>query len=190
MSYLRWSSVIFLTILRHISAQVTFGMFVTGEHYRFVSMWMARSSYLWLYSVMFLTFLCRISAQVTFGTWWQENTTDLSVCGWPAVRTWRLPSLCHICDDILLYFLQLSVIFLHRIPSERGDRRTLQICQYVDGSQFLLVIIYISYNSLSYFWLGYLRNVVTGEHYRFVSMWMARSSYLAAAFIMLVFVSV
>lgn len=37
--------------------------------------------------------------------------------------------------------------------------------------------------------VGYLRNVVTGEHYRFVSMWMARSSYLAAAFIMLVFVS-
>ena len=36
---------------------------------------------------------------------------------------------------------------------------------------------------------GYLRNVVTGEHYRFVSMWMARSSYLAAAFIMLIFVS-
>ena len=36
---------------------------------------------------------------------------------------------------------------------------------------------------------GFLRNVVTGEHYRFVSMWMARSSYLAAAFIMLVFVS-
>ncbi|KAJ8306114.1 hypothetical protein KUTeg_016659 [Tegillarca granosa] len=36
---------------------------------------------------------------------------------------------------------------------------------------------------------GYLRNVVSGEHYRFVSMWMARSSYLAAAFIMLVFVS-
>ncbi|KAL5021541.1 hypothetical protein ScPMuIL_000696 [Solemya velum] len=34
---------------------------------------------------------------------------------------------------------------------------------------------------------GFLRNVVTGEHYRFVSMWMARSSYLAAAFIMLVF---
>ncbi|KAJ9580719.1 hypothetical protein L9F63_024102, partial [Diploptera punctata] len=35
---------------------------------------------------------------------------------------------------------------------------------------------------------GYLRNVVTGEHYRFVSMWMARTSYLAAFFIMLVFV--
>ena len=36
---------------------------------------------------------------------------------------------------------------------------------------------------------GYLRNVVTGEHYRFVSMWMAKSSYLVAAFIMIVFVS-
>lgn len=34
---------------------------------------------------------------------------------------------------------------------------------------------------------GYLRNVVTGEHYRFVSMWMARTSYIAAFFIMLVF---
>ncbi|XP_025111122.1 membralin-like [Pomacea canaliculata] len=34
---------------------------------------------------------------------------------------------------------------------------------------------------------GFLRNVVTGEHYRFISMWMARSSYVAAAFIMLVF---
>ena len=33
------------------------------------------------------------------------------------------------------------------------------------------------------------RNVVTGEHYRFVSMWMARTSYLAAFFIMIVFVS-
>ncbi|XP_015591496.1 membralin isoform X2 [Cephus cinctus] len=34
---------------------------------------------------------------------------------------------------------------------------------------------------------GYLRNVVTGEHYRFVSMWMARTSYFAAFFIMLLF---
>uniref|UniRef100_A0A2C9KJK7 Membralin n=1 Tax=Biomphalaria glabrata TaxID=6526 RepID=A0A2C9KJK7_BIOGL len=34
---------------------------------------------------------------------------------------------------------------------------------------------------------GYLRNVVTGEHFRFISMWMARTSYLAAAFIMLIF---
>ncbi|XP_076621887.1 membralin isoform X2 [Colletes latitarsis] len=34
---------------------------------------------------------------------------------------------------------------------------------------------------------GFLRNVVTGEHYRFVSMWMARTSYLAAFCIMLIF---
>ncbi|XP_014488281.1 PREDICTED: uncharacterized protein LOC106751741 isoform X1 [Dinoponera quadriceps] len=36
---------------------------------------------------------------------------------------------------------------------------------------------------------GFLRNVVTGEHYRFVSMWMARTSYLAAFFVMLVFIA-
>ncbi|CAH2089480.1 unnamed protein product [Euphydryas editha] len=36
---------------------------------------------------------------------------------------------------------------------------------------------------------GYLRNVITGEHYRFVSMLTARSSYIAAFFIMLVFSS-
>ncbi|XP_078573670.1 membralin-like isoform X2 [Branchiostoma floridae x Branchiostoma japonicum] len=34
---------------------------------------------------------------------------------------------------------------------------------------------------------GYLRNVVSGEHYRFVSMWMARTSYIAAAFVMFMF---
>ncbi|XP_060797657.1 membralin isoform X2 [Neoarius graeffei] len=34
---------------------------------------------------------------------------------------------------------------------------------------------------------GFLRNVVSGEHYRFVSMWMARTSYLAAFVIMVVF---
>uniref|UniRef100_A0A8D8Y3K3 Membralin n=1 Tax=Cacopsylla melanoneura TaxID=428564 RepID=A0A8D8Y3K3_9HEMI len=37
---------------------------------------------------------------------------------------------------------------------------------------------------------GYLRNVVTGEHYRFVSMWMGRGSYVIAFLIMLVFVSI
>ncbi|VVC97958.1 unnamed protein product [Leptidea sinapis] len=37
---------------------------------------------------------------------------------------------------------------------------------------------------------GYLRNVITGEHYRFVSMVTARSSYIVAFFIMLVFVSI
>ncbi|VEL44165.1 unnamed protein product [Protopolystoma xenopodis] len=36
---------------------------------------------------------------------------------------------------------------------------------------------------------GYMRNVVTGEHYRFVNITMSRSSYLAAAFIMFIFVS-
>lgn len=35
--------------------------------------------------------------------------------------------------------------------------------------------------------LSSTRNVVTGEHYRFVSMWMGGSNYLAAAFVMIVF---
>ncbi|XP_054836186.1 membralin isoform X2 [Eublepharis macularius] len=34
---------------------------------------------------------------------------------------------------------------------------------------------------------GFLRNVVSGEHYRFISMWMARTSYLAAFVIMVIF---
>ncbi|XP_007489445.2 membralin isoform X1 [Monodelphis domestica] len=34
---------------------------------------------------------------------------------------------------------------------------------------------------------GFLRNVVSGEHYRFVSMWMARTSYFAAFVIMVIF---
>ncbi|XP_065200659.1 membralin [Planococcus citri] len=34
---------------------------------------------------------------------------------------------------------------------------------------------------------GFLRNVVTGEHYRFVTMWMSRASYLFAFGMMIVF---
>ena len=37
---------------------------------------------------------------------------------------------------------------------------------------------------------GFVRNVVTGEHYRFVSSWMARSSYVAALLIMILFVRI
>ena len=38
---------------------------------------------------------------------------------------------------------------------------------------------------------GYLRNVITGEHYRFVSTWWtAWSSYPTAFFVMLLFVSI
>ncbi|CAG0921177.1 unnamed protein product [Notodromas monacha] len=36
---------------------------------------------------------------------------------------------------------------------------------------------------------GYVRNVVTGEHFRFVSTWVTQTSYLAAAIIMILFVS-
>lgn len=37
---------------------------------------------------------------------------------------------------------------------------------------------------------GYLRNLITGEHYRFVSSWMARSSYIVAFILMFTFVSI
>lgn len=36
---------------------------------------------------------------------------------------------------------------------------------------------------------GFVRNAVTGEHFRFVSSWMARSSYVAALLIMILFVN-
>lgn len=49
----------------------------------------------------------------------------------------------------------------------------------------LCVLFMFSCSSCS----GFLRNVVSGEHYRFVSMWMARTSYLAAFVIMVIFVS-
>ena len=37
---------------------------------------------------------------------------------------------------------------------------------------------------------GYLRNVVTGAQYHFVSRWSSSTSYLAAALVMMVFVSI
>ncbi len=36
--------------------------------------------------------------------------------------------------------------------------------------------------------IGFLRNVITGEHYRFLNIWVTRGSFIAAFFIMLVFV--
>lgn len=54
---------------------------------------------------------------------------------------------------------------------------------YTCRSKYVLLLIVYLYS-------GFLRNVVTGDHYRFVSMWMARSSYFAAALIMLIFVSI
>lgn len=37
--------------------------------------------------------------------------------------------------------------------------------------------------------LGFVRNVLTGEHFKFVSMSMTRTAYLASFFIMILFVS-
>ena len=38
--------------------------------------------------------------------------------------------------------------------------------------------------------LGYLRNVKTDEHFKFISVHATRSSYIAAAFVMVLFVSI
>jgi len=60
----------------------------------------------------------------------------------------------------------------------------------VTKTNCLCVCVFDEYNSIcDGIVFAFSRNVVTGEHYRFVSMWMARTSYLAAFFIMLVFVS-
>ena len=48
---------------------------------------------------------------------------------------------------------------------------------------------YFNDNHLHSYVAGYLRNVVTGDHFRFVSMWMARTSYLVALVLMFIFVS-
>lgn len=48
-------------------------------------------------------------------------------------------------------------------------------------------ILYIFFWFLIY--KGFLRNVVSGEHFRFVSMWMARTAYIAAILVMFIFVS-
>lgn len=69
---------------------------------------------------------------------------------------------------------------------------------FTDGSQwswlyrclFVKCLLILNFCFLL-FRLQYSRNVVTGEHYRFVSMWwMARGSYPAAFFIMILFVSI
>ena len=56
---------------------------------------------------------------------------------------------------------------------------------------YFLFHIYLTFKNLPAhdLFTGYFRNVVTNEHYRFVSIWMERSSYIAAAFVMLIFVS-
>lgn len=35
---------------------------------------------------------------------------------------------------------------------------------------------------------GFVKNVVTGEHFRFVTMWTTRTSYITAALVMIIFV--
>ncbi|KAK1897280.1 Membralin [Dissostichus eleginoides] len=54
-----------------------------------------------------------------------------------------------------------------------------------DGFSRFLLDEFLGYDDI--LMSRFLRNVVSGEHYRFVSMWMARTSYLAAFVIMVIF---
>lgn len=60
--------------------------------------------------------------------------------------------------------------------------------EYVLNRYFLSCVSKLHFKNHPF--IIFCRNVVTGEHYRFVSMWMARTSYISAFFIMLVFVSI
>lgn len=63
--------------------------------------------------------------------------------------------------------------------------------QMISLYEFCDPFTYLYHHSVKFhvFMYTIFRNVVTGEHYRFVSMWMARTSYISAFFIMIIFVS-
>lgn len=82
---------------------------------------------------------------------------------------------------LLKNFLGYDVILMGSLQTlaERQNNKGL-IIYIKKGNKILLIDIFV------FSFLGYFRNVVTGEHYRFVSFWMTRSAYVVALFIMLV----
>lgn len=98
-------------------------------------------------------------------------------------------------DDVLMS----SVKRLAEKENNKGKCRAVLVTVICTWCCYMVIItevaqcIQITYsycNTLLCCLTGYFRNVVTNEHYRFVSMWMARSSYLAAWFVMIIFVSI
>lgn len=84
----------------------------------------------------------------------------------------------------------LSLLGLHASVILNNAREWLWSCLWWKPTVGIDVCVFDEYYSICEgIVFSFFRNVVTGEHYRFVSMWMARTSYLAALFIMLVFVS-
>ncbi|CAG5862852.1 unnamed protein product [Menidia menidia] len=80
-------------------------------------------------------------------------------------------------DDILMS----SVKALAENEENKGKASQPSLSASVSEGAFQVFL------NLMWFCSGFLRNVVSGEHYRFVSMWMARTSYLAAFVIMVIF---
>ena len=53
----------------------------------------------------------------------------------------------------------------------------------------LLFYFILNFISIFFFSQGYMKNVISGEHYKFVTMWMGRTSYTVSFLLMFVFVS-
>lgn len=83
------------------------------------------------------------------------------------------------CSTFLLPYLIIMMIVIIIIMAQCKENMQVSWAQWV----FKIFL------NNSYFSVGYLRNVVTGDHFRFVSMWMARTSYLVALVLMFIFVS-
>ena len=85
-----------------------------------------------------------------------------------------------LLDEFLGYndFIMGAVKALAEAEDSQGYLRYVAHCNKLSFFFQLFSFCFVLY-----------RNVVTGEHYRFVNMWMARTSYIASAFAMVIFVS-
>jgi hypothetical protein len=78
---------------------------------------------------------------------------------------------------------------MHLKMWENDNPFAFNLCEKHNNTFCTLSLYSIVYYCIYFTPLGYLRNLVTGEHYRFVSSWMARSSYIVAFILMFTFVS-
>ncbi|KAJ8879789.1 hypothetical protein PR048_020397 [Dryococelus australis] len=125
----------------------------------------------------------------------------ISACWLSKGRLWQVWCLCSGGAAILRHPFWNSHLWLTGVDGfiVLHVQRNTAIKKRAKNSRFLS-LTYISYHVFPIPGRCYIvnqtcndgsggRNVVTGEHYRFVNMWMARTSYLAAFFIMLIFVT-
>ncbi|XP_066157398.1 membralin isoform X1 [Euwallacea fornicatus] len=109
-------------------------------------------------------------------------------------------------DDIYIFEYALEYGFLRLSPSARAKLNIPVKAVFLDptrdecfGDSFTRLVLgeFLGYNDLLMTSVkafaekeqnrGFLKNVVTGEHYRFVNLWMAKTAYLPAIACMLLF---